>query len=178
MSGDGNAGAWWRRLGRAGPELAAAALTLTVAAVMALAAFGNLTDFGTNQQFVRHVLTMDTTFGDPDLMWRAIDSPAVHTTVYVLIIGWECLAATVLLLAVLHWVRGLPRRDFARARALSTVGLLMVVLLFGLGFVAVGGEWFVMWQSEDWNGLDAAHRNLVLAVSALLVVYVRPSGAR
>ncbi|MEU2392316.1 DUF2165 domain-containing protein [Streptomyces sp. NPDC007369] len=178
MAGDRNTSARWRRLGRAGPELAAAALTLTVAAVMALAAVGNLTDFGTNRQFVRHVLTMDTTFGDPDLMWRAIDSPAVHTTVYVLIIGWECAAAGVLLLAVVHWARGLRRRDCARARALSTVGLVMVVLLFGLGFVAVGGEWFVMWQSEDWNGLDAAHRNLVLAVSALLSMHVRPAGPR
>ncbi|MFD0265032.1 DUF2165 domain-containing protein [Streptomyces sp. NPDC127106] len=178
MAGEGNASARWRRLGRAGPELAAAALTLTVAAVMALAAVGNLTDFGTNRQFVRHVLAMDTTFEDPDLMWRAIDSPAVHTTVYVLIIGWECAAAGVLLLAVAHWARGLHRRDCARARALSTVGLVMVVLLFGLGFVAVGGEWFVMWQSADWNGLDAAHRNLMLAVSALLSMYVRPAGPR
>jgi len=41
-----------------------------------LAAFGNITDFGTNQHFVQHVLSMDTTnFGaeegtnlDPDVM--------------------------------------------------------------------------------------------------------------
>ncbi|NXY95382.1 DUF2165 domain-containing protein [Streptomyces sp. BR123] len=178
MAGDGNTAARRRRPGRTGPDLAAAALTLTVAAVVVLAAVGNLTDFGTNREFVRHVLAMDTTFRDPDLMWRAIDSPTVHTAVYVLIIGWECAAAAVLLLAVLHWARGLRRRDCARARALSTVGLVMVVLLFGLGFTAVGGEWFLMWQSADWNGLDAAHRNLMLAASALLTLHVRPVGPR
>lgn len=47
-------------------------LTATVALYIALVAFGNITDFGTNQQFVRHVLAMDTTFKDDDLMWRAV----------------------------------------------------------------------------------------------------------
>ncbi len=35
---------------------------------MALVSFSNITDFGTNQQFVRHVLAMDTTFKDEDLI--------------------------------------------------------------------------------------------------------------
>ncbi len=46
----------------------------------------------------------------------------------------------------------------------------MVLLLFGLGFFAIGGEWFAMWQSSDWNGLDAAARNVMLAAFALVVV--------
>lgn len=133
---------------------------------MALVAFGNITDFGTNQQFVRHVLAMDTTFKDDDLMWRAVTDKALQDTAYVLIIVWETAAALVLLAATWLWVR----RDTPRARTLSTYGLLMVMLLFGAGFIAVGGEWFAMWQSKTWNGLDAAIRVFTLSGVVLLVV--------
>ncbi|MCP9956669.1 DUF2165 domain-containing protein [Streptomyces sudanensis] len=165
----------WRVLGTA--PFAAAALTGTVAVYMALVAFGNITDFDTNRQFVRHVLAMDTTFRDPDLMWRAVKSPVLQDAAYVAIIVWETLAAAVLLLATALWFAAPRRGSHARARAASSAGLVMVLLLFGLGFMAVGGEWFAMWQSSDWNGLDAAARNVALAAFALLVVHLpRPDG--
>ncbi|MFF7813280.1 DUF2165 domain-containing protein [Streptomyces sp. NPDC007945] len=156
--------------------VAATALTATVAVYMTLVAFGNITDFGTNQQFVQHVLSMDTTFKDPDLMWRAVESPALQNAAYVAIIVWETLTALVLLAATWFWITGLRREAYDRARAASTVGLVMVLLLFGLGFLAIGGEWFAMWQSSDWNGLDAAARNIALAAFTLLVVHL--PGAR
>ncbi|MFD9789925.1 DUF2165 domain-containing protein [Streptomyces sp. NPDC059070] len=153
--------------------LAAALLTATVALYMALVAFGNITDFSTNRAFVRHVLAMDTTFKDPDLMWRAIDSTALQDTAYVLVIAWETVAALVLVAACVAWARALRRREgLAPARRLSTAGLLMVLLLFGAGFIAVGGEWFAMWQSKSWNGLDAATRDFMLAAFTLLVVHL------
>ncbi|UNO43186.1 DUF2165 domain-containing protein [Streptomyces sp. MST-110588] len=153
--------------------LAAAVLTATLALYMTLVAFGNITDFGTNREFVRHVLAMDTTFKDPDLMWRAIESPVVQDIAYVLIILWETAAALVLIAATALWAGGLRRRGgFARARRAATAGLLMVLLLFGAGFIAVGGEWFAMWQSKSWNGLEAAARNFLLAGVALVVVHL------
>ena len=48
-----------------------------------------------------------------------------------------------------------------------TVNLL---LWFG-AFLLVGGEWFVMWQSETWNGQDAAFR--MFAVVGLILLFVR-----
>lgn len=152
--------------------VAALALTGTLAVYTALVAFGNLTDFGTNRQFVQHVLAMDTTFEDEDVMWRAIGSRTLHDVAYVGIIGWEVLAAVVLGTATVLWFRALRRRTYERARRATTLGAVMLMLLFGLGFVAVGGEWFSMWQSEDWNGLDAAARNFVLAGFVLLLVHV------
>ncbi|MFF4174231.1 DUF2165 domain-containing protein [Streptomyces sp. NPDC001744] len=154
------------------PPVAATALTATVALYMTLVAFGNITDFGTNQQFVQHVLSMDTTFKDPDLMWRAVESPALQNAAYVAVIVWETLAASVLLAATWCWITGLRRDAYARARAVSTVGLVMVLLLFGMGFLAIGGEWFAMWQSSHWNGLDAASRNVALAAFTLLAVHL------
>ncbi|GAA2722945.1 MULTISPECIES: DUF2165 domain-containing protein [Streptomyces] len=150
---------------------AATALTATVAVHIALVAFGNITDFGTNQEFVRHVLAMDTTFEDPDLMWRAITDRTLQDAVYVAVIVWETVAALVLLAATALWLRALARRSgYGPARRLTTAGLVMLLLLFGLGFLAIGGEWFAMWQSTKWNGLQAATRNVLLAGLTLLLV--------
>ena len=154
-----------------GLPAAATAVTGVVAFYMALVAFGNITDFGTNQQFVRHVLAMDTTFHDKTLMWRAITSHAVADTAYVAIIAWETLSALVLVAATVLWVRAVARDgDLSRARGASTLGLVMVLLLFGAGFMAIGGEWFAMWQSKAWNGLEAASRDILLAGVSLVVV--------
>ncbi|MCF3131043.1 DUF2165 domain-containing protein [Streptomyces olivochromogenes] len=147
-------------------RLSAALLTATVALYISLVALGNITDFGTNQQFVQHVLAMDTTFKDDDLMWRAITSKGLQDAAYVGIIAWETVAALVLIAGTWFWAR----REHDRARQLSTYGLLMIMLLFGAGFIAIGGEWFSMWQSKTWNGLDAATRVLVLAGIGLVVV--------
>ncbi|MCW7944520.1 membrane protein [Streptomyces hygroscopicus] len=148
-------------------SLTATLLTGTVALYITLVAFGNITDFGTNQQFVRHVLAMDTTFKDHDLMWRAITSQALQDAAYVAIIVWETAAALALIAATWLWARRHPR-----ARQFSTLGLLMLLLLFGAGFIAIGGEWFAMWQSKTWNGLDAATRVIVLTGVVLLVTHL------
>ncbi|NLU66753.1 DUF2165 domain-containing protein [Streptomyces sp. HNM0574] len=164
---------WSRReegaRGRVVPSrLAAGLLTGMVAVHMVLIVFGNVTDFGTNREFVRHVLSMDTTFKDPDLMWRAVASRPLQDAAYLLIIAWEALTAILLTLACLTWVRALrpgprAREALPRAHRLSSLGLLAVMLLFGGGFLTLGGEWFAMWQSEDWNGLDSALRNFLVA---------------
>lgn len=171
----------WMRLGSL--PFAAALLVLLNGLYIALVALGNITDYGTNEAFVRHVLAMDTTnFGgepgmglDNDVMWRAMTNPTLQETAYIGIIAWETLSALVLLGAVVPWLRG--RRDgYRTARALSTIGLLMLVALFLGGFIAIGGEWFQMWRSDAWNGLDPAFRNAVLAILALVLLHL-PSPA-
>jgi predicted small integral membrane protein len=147
-------------------------LTVITAVQMGLIVVGNLTDFETNHQFVIHVLAMDTTF--QTTMWRAITSPALATSVYIAIIAWELASAVLLFAAAVLWVR--PRGEHGRdtARQLSTAGWLMWVILFGGGFIAIGGEWFSMWQSETWNGLQPALQNLLIAGLGLILAHLRP----
>jgi predicted small integral membrane protein len=149
------------------------------AAYLLLVAFGNICDFATNQAFLGHVFAMDTTnFGakpgadlDPHVMWRAVTVAPLHNLVYVCIIAWELLAGVVLAAAFVVWIieRG---TCYPRARALSTIGLLMIVLLFVGGFIDIGGEWFQMWKSTIWNGLDTALRNIVLASMPLILIHL------
>jgi predicted small integral membrane protein len=144
-----------------------------------LVAFGNITDFATNQAFVQHVLSMDTAnFGspagqnlDPSVMWHAIESRPLQNAAYIGVIVWELLAGVALAAATVWWFRR-SAQNRRRARALATIGLTMIVVLFFGGFLAVGGEWFQMWRSSDWNGSDAAFRNAVIALLALLVIHL------
>lgn len=166
-------GVWYGRILSLGTlPGAATALTATIAVYMTLVAWGNISDFDTNRQFVRHVLAMDTTFKDEDVMWRAIESRTISDIAYVAIIVWEVMAALVLAAATWLWTKSLRRGDFRRARKTTTFGLMMTLLLFGLGFIAIGGEWFQMWQSSQWNGLEPAGRNVMMAALVLIVIHL------
>ena len=147
---------------------------------MLLVAIGNITDFDTNYEFVKHVLSMDTTnFGqpagqglDPNVMWRAITNPTVHMIAYIAMIIWETITAVILVAATGRWIGAIRRGSYDTVRALSTVGLLMILILFMGGFITIGGEWFQMWRSTAWNGLDPAFRNSVLAAFGLVLMYL------
>ena len=152
-------------------RLGKTALVGTVAALFVLFAFGNLTDYGSNWAFVQHVLAMDTIFADSTLRWRAITDPTLQTLAYWSIIGWQLATAAVLVTATVRLA--LATRDPARFQAVkgyAAVGLIMALLLYGLGFTVVGGEWFAMWQSHQWNGLDSANRFITLTGIVLIVL--------
>jgi predicted small integral membrane protein len=52
----------------------------------------------------------------------------------------------------------------------------MIVLLFFAGFITLGGEWFSMWRSTAWNGLDPAFRNAMLASVTLVLLHTTAQG--
>jgi len=40
-----------------------------------------------------------------------------------------------------------------------------------IAFLAIGGEWFMMWQSHTWNGQEAAFRNFAVVALVLLILF-------
>ncbi|HYI25083.1 MAG TPA: DUF2165 domain-containing protein [Thermomicrobiales bacterium] len=172
--------AWWERLGSL--PFACGLLVFLNGLYLAFVAFGNITDYGTNEPFVQHVLSMDTTnFGaepgtnlDDDVMWRAIENDTLHTIAYIGIIAAETLGAVILLWATFTWLRD-GGNGYRQARALSTLGLLLFIAIFMGGFIAIGGEWFQMWKSDAWNGLDPAFRNSALALLTLVLIHLPSS---
>jgi predicted small integral membrane protein len=145
-------------------------LTATIASWLALVAFGNLTDYGSNLVFVQHVLAMDSIFPDAAIHYRAIHAPLLQHAAYVLIIAAEALAAVSCGLGAWHlWrARRSPAALFHRAKRLAVAGLSVGVLLWLGGFMAIGGEWFGMWMSSQWNGLASAFRFVVVLLLALV----------
>src|SRR5918912_1393394 len=65
----------------------------TMALLVSLVAFGNITDYDTNFAFVQHVLVMDTIVPNATIHYRAITNPALHHAAYALIIAAEVLTA-------------------------------------------------------------------------------------
>jgi predicted small integral membrane protein len=155
-------------------------LVATIALLMALIALGNLTNYDSNAAFVHHVLAMDTIFPGSHLLWRAITNPLAQTVAYDAIIAWESLTALVAIAATVRLAIGVADADrFAAATPLAVLGLTMVLVLFGAGFLTIGSEWFLMWQSSTWNGNESASRDFTFAGITLLVLLTPdPTGSR
>jgi len=151
------------------------AKTIAVAAIAlfaSLVAFGNITDSNTNFAFVQHVLSMDTIFPFSTIKYRAITDPALHGVAYALIIATE--AATAVLCwvgaaALVHYIRA-ETRAFNRAKTFAILGLTLGFLLWQVGFMSIGGEWFGMWQSQQWNGVPSAFRFVMVILAVLIFV--------
>ena len=152
------------------PRLSRIALTASVALFFTLVAFGNVTDFDSNWQFVRHVMAMDTTFQSPNLMWRAVTSETAQKAAYLAIIGWQIVTAVLLWWGVARLVdaRRADRIAFANAKGIAILGLTAGFMLYAVGFLTIAGEWFSMWQSPQWNGQATAGIFLTFIGIALL----------
>jgi predicted small integral membrane protein len=147
-------------------------LVAGIAFLYTLVVFNNLTDFDSNYQFVRHVLSMDSTFPGNHALWRALPSPAIHLAFYLGIIAWEIATAILLWWGVVRLGRSLRLGaiSFNAAKRLSIVALTLSLLMWLVAFLSVGGEWFLMWQSHTWNGQDAAFRMFTVVGLVLLIV--------
>jgi predicted small integral membrane protein len=155
---------------------AAKLLLLTgIALFYTLVVFNNLTDFDSNYQFVRHVLMMDTTLPGNHGQWRALTSPTAHLAFYLGIIAWE-FANTILLwwgAARLLLALRLSADAFNSAKRVPLIALTLSMLMWLVAFLAIGGEWFLMWQSHTWNGQEAAFR-MFAVVGLVLLVMLQP----
>ena len=147
-------------------------LVAGIAILYALVVFNNVTDFDSNYQFVRHVLMMDSTFPGNHGLWRALRSPGFHLAFYILIIAWELVAAILLWWGVARMIRTLRSsvERFNAAKGVAIMALTLSMLLWLVAFLAVGAEWFLMWQSHNWNGQEAAFRMFVVAGLVLLLL--------
>jgi predicted small integral membrane protein len=147
-------------------------LVFATAIFYSFVVLNNTTDYDSNFQFVRHVLMMDSTFPGNRGMWRALNSPALQTVFYISIIAWEAVTM------IFCWWGGVKLAGafkesapaFNRAKRTAIIALTLAVLMWMVAFLSVGGEWFLMWQSKNWNGQDAAFRMFAVIGIVLLLV--------
>jgi predicted small integral membrane protein len=153
-------------------RLAKISLVASSALFLLIVVFNNLTDYGSNFEFVRHVLSMDTTFPGNRGMWRAMTSPLIHHIFYALIIVWELVAGVMLAVAAGRmWnARAQSTDAWRKASSLAVAGLTVSLLQWLIAFIIVGGEWLLMWQSTTWYGQTAAARMFI--VFALILIFL------
>ena len=145
-------------------------LVASVALFASLVAFNNIIDYGSNFMFVEHVLSMDTTFEGNQLIYRSIDSSLLHHAFYWLIILSEALVGGLCFLGTWKMWKAIKHdtATFNNAKKLASIGLTLGVLLWFTGFMTIGAEWFLMWQSAIWNGQASAFRFIVILFLVLM----------
>jgi predicted small integral membrane protein len=150
------------------------ALVAAIALFASLVAFGNMTDYDTNFVFVQHVLSMDTIYPSSTITYRAITSPGLHHAAYAVIIAAEAATAVLCWIGAVVLVRHIRAGAamFNRMKALAIIGLTLGFLVWQVGFMSIGGEWFGMWQSQQWNGVPSAFRFLMTIIAVLIFVAV------
>lgn len=142
---------------------------LSLAIFALLVCLNNLMDYNSNYAFVQHTLSMDTVFPGNTLKYRAILDPFVWNLVYGLIIVAEFLTGLLLFIGAIGLLKNIySPLAFKRAKSWVYLGCLLGFLLWFFGFIVIGGEWFCMWQSEKWNGIEAAFRFVVIIMFTLL----------
>jgi predicted small integral membrane protein len=158
-------------------RLVKVAMVASTALFALLVALDNLVDYGSNYEFVRHTVSMDTTFPGNALMGRAITQPALWSIGYWLIILTEAAVGLILGFAATQLAvnarSGASR--FNAVKKFAVVGVGLGFLLWFTGFMVVGGEWFAMWQSKTWNGQEAAFR-FYMTLLAVIIFVSQPDG--
>ena len=153
-------------------RLAKIAVVAALACYALLVAYNNVVDYGSNYEFVRHVLSMDTTFSGNALMGRAISDEIVWRWAYAAIIVTEWVTGVLLAIGALTLLARLraPAPAFDRAKVWAVAGLAVGFGLWFFGFMVVAGEYFAMWQSKMWNGQEAAFRISTAMLGGLIFI--------
>jgi predicted small integral membrane protein len=142
-----------------------AVVVACVASYFSLIAFNNVTDFETNHGLVKAVLNMEGV-KTQNLLWRAIESPALVKAAYLIII------ATEVVIAILAWFSVILKLLGRGAKPFGMVALALAFTLFMFGFVVIGGEWFYMWQNPVVSGLVSKATILALLMLAALMFVI------
>jgi predicted small integral membrane protein len=145
-------------------------LVLMIGLFSLLVGVDNIIDYGTNYAFVQHVMSMDTVFPSSTLTWRAITSPVLYHLFYALIIAAEIVTGLLCIVGARRLWAALdaPAATFNAAKDFAVAGLVSGFALWFFGFMVVGGEWFQMWQSQTWNGQQAAFR-FIASIGLVLI---------
>ncbi|HKN27537.1 MAG TPA: DUF2165 domain-containing protein [Roseiarcus sp.] len=152
-------------------------MTGGVAVLCAFITAGNIHDPGSNLLFVQHVFSMDTIIPASAMADHAIPIPLLWRIAFWLIVAGEALTTVLFMLGTFELFRARSSKaaDFHRAKRFVFAGAACGFLVWFIGFLAVGGEWFAMWQSQVWNGQQAAFR--ILASILLVLIFVNQPDA-
>jgi len=156
-------------------RLSKIAFVAAIALFATLVVIENVFHSSINFPFVEHVMMMDTIFPDAPIGYRAIANPVIHWAGYVLIVIGEIAVAVLCWMGVAAmWCKRKENaRGFQLSKRLAIAGLAIGFLVWHVAFMSVGGEWFAMWMSKQWNGVPDAFR-FFITILGVLIYLVMP----
>lgn len=138
-----------------------------------LALLNNVSGFsGTVSGAIRPLLAMTDTYGDPAQTWRAITAPWAAPAALVAITLAETTAGVLSLLGIAALLRNFraPAAHWNAAKVPGILGCLAAILVWGVGFMVIAGDWFLSWQGK--GGIDGQLGGLIYALPAMVALLV------
>lgn len=123
---------------------------------------------------VEMAVSMGGTFGDPMVMWRAIESPFIIWLGVIGIILTELTAGVFLLMGAFKlWATRSSSHEFNASKSTAITGLSIVACFYLIAFDMVCQEWFMLWQNHAVGTLQEAFRTFATAM--LIMFWVNTS---
>ncbi|MDE1306329.1 DUF2165 domain-containing protein [Vibrio aestuarianus] len=125
---------------------------------------------GTVQYAVAPMLAMTDTYGNPAQTWRAIQSPLAAEIGLIAITIFETLAGLLGLWSMIKMFRNIkaPYSEFQQAKVPLILSCLLAILVWGIGFAVIAGDYFLAWQSK--TTLDTQIGGLIYAIPCFLTM--------
>lgn len=156
-------------------RLLKAALVFFVGGLGFLTFLTNVTNAQDAYAAVAMALGMESTFGWEGLTWRAIDTPALAWMAFAIIVLMEGVVA--LLGFIGAWTifaaREATAERFHEAKRPGLAACAVGMILWNGGFIVIGGEWFALWQTGDFNPVPAAFRFATMLAAIAIFVAMR-----
>ena len=135
----------------------------------------NFFDYDSNYVYVAHILSMDTTTANDNIMYRAIDSPYLHHRIYWFIITMEVTYTVLCLMGTYHLYRKIndSAEAFHEAKKFSIMGILVAIFIYYVCLQTVGVEWFDMDTSQAWNAKDWARHIVDFIFPVMIYITLR-----
>ncbi|KAE9648487.1 DUF2165 domain-containing protein [Pseudomonas sp. PB106] len=135
----------------------------------------NFFDYDSNYVYVAHILSMDTTTANDNIMYRAIDSPYLHHRIYWFIITMEVTYTVLCLMGTYHLYRKIndSAEAFHEAKKFSILGILVAIFIYYVCLQTVGVEWFDMDTSQAWNAKDWARHIVDFIFPVMIYITLR-----
>lgn len=134
----------------------------------------NITDFhDTAVHAVGPLLSMTDTYVVPGQMWRALNASWVAYAGMGTITTMETLAGIFGFLGLTIMIRYVTGsyEGFTRGKAWAMLGAACAVLVWGIGFMVVAGDWFMAWQASV-KPLDTQLGAMIYAVPNILTIVI------
>jgi predicted small integral membrane protein len=136
-----------------------------------LALLNNTSGFSDTVQYaVGPTIAMTDTYGNPAQTWRAITSPIIAQIALIVITLFEASAGVVGAIAMYKMLKTInqPFEQFQQAKSLLIISCTLAILVWGIGFAVIAGEFFLTWQSK--TTIETQLGGLIYTIPCFLVM--------
>jgi predicted small integral membrane protein len=129
-------------------------------------------EYNVSFEAVKHVLMMDTVNLPNIVNFRSITNLNIITAALWLIILSEALCGILCLIGCFHMLLNLKSgaKNYNQAKKFGVAGLTVGIILWQVGFMTIGGDWFEMWLSPTWNAVEPSFRLII--IFAVILIYL------